>query len=106
MSLKSIDVVHQFRVILGRFSGTDQLEAEQNWCQWIAEFVRRYGEKVVASFDCFAQFFDQQFNLGTLNCMPAFGHGFLRWSLHHSFWSELILSTVVGRTVHDYGVEI
>jgi hypothetical protein len=58
LPLESIELVHQLRTVARLFSRANQLEAKQNWCQRIAEFMRRDGEKIVANSDRLAQFFD------------------------------------------------
>src|ERR1700719_540674 len=72
LSLESIELMHELRTVPGLLRRPNQLEAEQNWCQRIAEFVGRDSEKIVANPHRLAQFFDE-FMGGLLGGFPGWG---------------------------------
>lgn len=59
LPLEAIDLVEQLGAIVGFFCGANELEAEQNWRQWIAKFVSRDSKEIIASLDRLAQLCDQ-----------------------------------------------
>ena len=71
LSFESIELLDHFRVVLGFFRRANQPQAQQNRRQRIAEFMRRNGEEIVASFDSLAQLFDESFGTGPVSGLPG-----------------------------------